>query len=425
LEVGTAPRDTFRELVMDSRQGVATVLCDTHSDNRSAHAYDSWYKPRGIRAMIAVPLLRGGEPVAVLAVVGVQPRDWTASEIELVRRVADIVWPAFEKARSDRALAASEERLLLAQSIAQMGTWEWDPASNKCFFSHEGHELFGMSRNESHNFDELLARVDPRDSLALQAALEACRQTGAAEIEFRYLHPARDIRWLHAKAGLAYNTGRLCVVGIALDVTERRHAEDALVEVNQRKDEFLAMLAHELRNPLAPIRSAAQILQVHGKANTQLDWARSVIERQAIHLTRLVDDLLDVSRIVRGKIVLAREPLELKEAIHNAIETSRPIILERHHQLEVKMPEGDLQVEGDLTRLAQVLANLLINAAKYTNEGGQIRIEGRREGPQAVVRVRDSGIGIAQSLLPHVFDLFTQGERTLDRSQGGLGIGCA
>ena len=423
LEVGTAPLETFRELLIDSRQGVATVLCDTRSDNRSSHLYEGWYKPRGIRAMIALPLLRGGELVAVLAIVDAQPRDWTVSEIELVRRVADIVWPAFEKARADRALASSEERLLLAQSIAQMGTWEWDPSSNKCFFSREGHDLFGMVRNESHNFDDLLARVDSRDSLALQAALEACRQTGATEIEFRYRHPSRDVRWLHAKAGLAYNNGRLCVVGIALDVTERRQAEDALKEVNQRKDEFLAMLAHELRNPLAPIRSAAQILRVHGKANSQLDWARAVIERQAMHLTRLVDDLLDVSRIVRGQIVLERQPLDLKEAIQNAVETSRPIILERHHRLHVTIPEVEVQIEGDLTRLAQVLANLLINAAKYTNEGGDIRIEGLREGAQAIVKVSDSGIGIGPSLLPHVFDLFTQGERTLDRAQGGLGIG--
>jgi CheY-like chemotaxis protein len=215
----------------------------------------------------------------------------------------------------------------------------------------------------------------------------------------------------------------LCVVGIALDITERRQAEDALKEVNERKDEFLAMLGHELRNPLAPIRSAAQILRVHGKGNSQLDWARSVIERQAMHLTRLVDDLLDVSRIVRGQIVLERSPLELREVIQSAVETSRPVILERHHKLEVLMPEEGLQVEGDLTRLAQVVANLLINAAKYTNEGGQIRVEGRREGPQAVVRVSDSGVGIGPSLLPHVFELFTQGERTLDRSQGGLGIG--
>jgi PAS domain S-box-containing protein len=175
LEVGTEPLETFRELVIDSRQGVATVLCDSRSDNRTAQVYQSWYQPRSIRAMIALPLLRGGDPVAVLAVVDAQPRDWTASEIELVRRVADIVWPAFEKARADRALALSEERLRLAQSIARMGTWEWDPASNKCYFSREGHDLFGMPTSESHNFDDLLARVDSRDSLALQAALESCR----------------------------------------------------------------------------------------------------------------------------------------------------------------------------------------------------------------------------------------------------------
>ena len=423
LEVASASLESFRDLVIDSRQGLATVLCDARTDNRSAHAYEDWYRPRGIRAMIALPLLRGGEPVAVLAVTDSRPRDWTASAIELVRRVADIVWPAFERARADRALASSEERLLLAQSIARMGTWEWDFATNQCAFSREGLELFGLNAARSHTLDELLARVDGRDAPALQAALETCRQTGAAEMEYRYRHPKRGVRWIHAKAGHTYNGGRLCVVGIALDVTERRQAEEALKEVNQRKDEFLAMLAHELRNPLAPIRSAVQILRVHGKSNAQLDWARAVIDRQARHLTRLVDDLLDVSRIVRGQIVLERTPLELAEVIQHAVETCRPLMRERQHQLQVTIPPEPVHVNGDLTRLAQVLANLLINAAKYTNEGGVISIEGKREGSQAVVCVRDSGIGISQALLPHIFDLFTQGERTLDRSQGGLGIG--
>lgn len=424
LEVTTVPVDSLRHLAVEAKHGLITVLCDTRTDNRSAHVYQSWYKPRGARSMIAVPLLRGGELVALLSVIGAQPRDWTSSEIELVRRVADIVWPALEKSRADRALALSEERLRLAHGIAHLGAWEWDPATNHCVFSPEAYDLFGLAPDEPHNLDELLARVDPRDALAVQAALESCRHiSGATEIEYRYHHAARGLRWIHAKAGFAYHAGRPCVVGIGLDVTERRQAEDALKEVNQRKDEFLAMLAHELRNPLAPIRNAAQILRAHGKTHPQLDWARSVIERQARHLTRLVDDLLDVSRIVRGQIALERSVLDVCDVIEQALETSRPLIRERGHELDVQMPAVPIHIEGDLTRLAQVVANLLINAAKYTNEGGRIRVQGSLEDSNAVIRVRDTGIGISNALLPRIFDLFTQGERTLDRAQGGLGIG--
>ncbi len=213
------------------------------------------------------------------------------------------------------------------------------------------------------------------------------------------------------------------VVGISMDVTERRKAEEALKDVNHQKDEFLAMLAHELRNPLAPIRNAAQVLRAHSSGVPELEWARTVIERQTRHLVRLVDDLLDVSRMVRGKIVLKKARVEIAELVQHAVDTSQPLIRTRRHQLHVNIPPAPLTLEGDLTRLAQVLANLLNNAAKYTDEGGQIWLDAWLEGSEVVLRVRDSGPGISRKLLPHVFDLFTQAERTLDRSQGGLGIG--
>jgi CheY-like chemotaxis protein len=206
-------------------------------------------------------------------------------------------------------------------------------------------------------------------------------------------------------------------------VTERRNAEEALKDVNHHKDEFLAMLAHELRNPLAPIRNAAQILRSHSTGQPELEWARTVIERQTRHLVRLVDDLLDVSRAVRGKIVLKKSTVEIAELIQHAVDTSQPIVRSRRHQLHVNFPCQPLSIEGDLTRLAQVVANLLNNAAKYTDEGGQIWLDVWVEGQDVVLRVRDSGPGISWKLLPHVFDLFTQAERTLDRAEGGLGIG--
>ncbi|HEX2224347.1 MAG TPA: PAS domain-containing protein [Thermoanaerobaculia bacterium] len=209
------------------------------------------------------------------------------------------------------------------------------------------------------------------------------------------------------------------------DVTERRRAENALREADRRKDEFLAMLAHELRNPLAPIRNSVQILRALGPANPQQTWCQDVIERQVGHLSRLVDDLLDLSRISQGKIALQRETVDLAEVVARGLETARPLIDGRRHHLELSLPERRVEVDGDLVRLSQVVGNLLSNAAKYMEPGGRIELSAALEedGGQAVVRVRDHGIGMGPDLLPHVFDLFVQADRSLARSEGGLGIG--
>jgi signal transduction histidine kinase len=291
-------------------------------------------------------------------------------------------------------------------------------------FSHESFDLFGLAEGPQANLYQLwVSLIDPRDSKALQQLMEACNESGTAEAEYRYRHPVRGLRWIHTRAGLVDDRQSSVVVGISMDVTERRNTEEALKDVNHQKDEFLAMLAHELRNPLAPIRNAAQVLRAFSTGVPELEWAHTVIERQTRHLVRLVDDLLDVSRMVRGKIVLKKASVDIAELVQHAIDTSQPLIRTRRHQLHVSLPPGSLTLEGDLTRLAQVLANLLNNAAKYTDEGGQIWLDVWLEGSEVVFRVRDSGPGISGKLLPHVFDLFTQAERTLDRAQGGLGIG--
>ena len=204
---------------------------------------------------------------------------------------------------------------------------------------------------------------------------------------------------------------------------ELRRGKKELEQAHRQKDEFLAMLAHELRNPLAPIPNAVQVLQDFSPADVDLQWARDVIERQVQHLTRMVDDLLDVSRINRGKIDLQKERIQLAQVVADAVEIARPHIEARRHKLTVSHPPEPLWLEADPTRLAQVVANLLNNAAKYTEKGGHIWLTAEREGEAAVVRVRDTGMGIAPEKLPQVFELFTQLDRSLDRSQGGLGIG--
>jgi signal transduction histidine kinase/DNA-binding response OmpR family regulator len=194
-------------------------------------------------------------------------------------------------------------------------------------------------------------------------------------------------------------------------------------EADRRKNEFLSMLAHELRNPLAPIRNGVHLLRAAGSAYPQVREVSAMMERQVQHLVRLVDDLLDLSRITRGKVSLKTEPLELAEVLARAVETCRPLIDERRHRLHVAALPGPLRVEGDGVRLAQVVGNLLNNAAKYTENGGQIWLGAGREGDEAVIRVRDTGLGIPPEMLGSVFELFTQVDRSLDRSEGGLGIG--
>lgn len=196
-----------------------------------------------------------------------------------------------------------------------------------------------------------------------------------------------------------------------------------LRSADRRKDEFLALLAHELRNPLAPVRNAVTILRQKPTDDPDVLWCREVIERQCDQLTRLVDDLLDISRITQGKIKLRREPVDLAAVISDAVETSRPVIDAQRHELVVIVPEDPIRIDGDRTRLTQVIANLLNNAAKYQNPRGRIELIVDRDPAGVAIKIRDDGIGIAPEVLSEIFELFSQGERAPDRTQGGLGIG--
>ncbi len=227
-------------------------------------------------------------------------------------------------------------------------------------------------------------------------------------------------------SGAPIRDGRGRVAGVVLvfrDITARRAAEQELHENDRRKDEFLAMLAHELRNPLAPIRNAAHTLALLGTPDDRIHWVSGVIERQVGLMTRLVDDLLDVSRITSGKLTLQRAPVSIASVIAQSVEAARPPAESRKETLEVDVDPDVGWVDGDQARLVQVVGNLLDNAIKYTEEGGHIRLTARVDGREVVIAVRDSGVGISTDMLPHDFDLYTQADRSLARRQGGLGIG--
>jgi signal transduction histidine kinase len=209
------------------------------------------------------------------------------------------------------------------------------------------------------------------------------------------------------------------------EVTERTRVELALKEADRHKDEFLAMLAHELRNPLAPIHNALALMHRTQLADPQMIWSRDVIGRQVSHLTRLVDDLLDVSRITRGKINLNKEVIEIGPLVARTVETVQPLFEERGHTLRVQVPGGVLSVLGDPTRLMQAIGNVLSNAAKYTERGGQVTLSAAQTGSEVEIRIRDNGIGIPPELMPMIFNLFTQLDRSSGPAQSGLGIGLA
>ena len=251
---------------------------------------------------------------------------------------------------------------------------------------------------------------------------------GALALGYRPESPAlapRDLVTLDelvSRSAIALDNARL-YRSLQREIVRSNAAEEHLQDANRRKDEFLAMLSHELRNPLAPIRNAVEVIRRVGPAEPMLGMARDIIDRQATHLARLVDELLDVSRISQGKIALRKESVELGKVVAQSVETARPFIDQRSQKLVMDLPPGPVWLSADAARLQQVLANLLNNASKYTPEGGRIDLVVGASQGEATIVVRDNGTGIDPQLLPHVFELFVQGERSLDRSQGGLGVG--
>lgn len=414
-------------VLSELRAGRLYVSEDLQIDPRTAPIYETHYKPFGVRASIAVPFHRKKQWVLNLMVNSDTPRTWQAREISLLGTVAERIWLAVEKLRLDSALRDSEERLRTAGAAADLGTWRIDLRTN--LYTHDANlnRLLGLGTVEStQSATEFMMSIHVEDRARVKAEIErVIREGGQYQVECRVVRADGAVRWLlNQGAVLCDRDGNPeFIAGAAVDITTGKQMEEALREADRRKDEFLAMLAHELRNPLTPIRNAAQILKLVGPSDANQQWAREVIERQTQHLTRLVDDLLDVSRITQGKVTLQYEPIEMSAIIHRAVETNRPLIDARKHKLTVKLPYEPVYVEGDLTRLVQVADNLLNNATKYTDEGGHIKLEVAVEGKEAVIRVRDNGMGLSADLLPHVFGLFTQAARSLDRSQGGLGIG--
>ena len=319
---------------------------------------------------------------------------------------------------------SAEERLDLAVNSGGVGLWYCDLPFDKLVWNNQVKAHFGLPPDADVTIETFFDRMHPDDREPTRLAIDgsiARRET----YDTRYRTVGLDgvTRWIRAIGRARFeNDLPIRFDGITVDVTELVALRDAAEAASRAKDEFLAMLGHELRNPLAPILTALQLLKLRGIA--AIEHERSVIERQVRHLVRLVDDLLDVSRITRGMIELRKERVTLADVVARAAEMAGPLLEQRRHELSVDVPR-DLIVDGDPGRLAQVVANLLSNAAKYTEPEGSISVTAVSDGGDICLTVRDSGVGIDEAMLRRVFDLFVQERQSLARSDGGLGLGLA
>jgi signal transduction histidine kinase/ActR/RegA family two-component response regulator len=333
---------------------------------------------------------------------------------------------ATERRDAKLALETSQLRLKEGMDAARMVIWDWDIAADKIKFSDNAPMVLGSTWTDANAAWASIYRHDLQLHLGTRDKAIAAR-TAYKQI-VRFARPDDgEVMWLqiYGNAMCGENGHPFAVRGVAIDVTERQRAEEALREADRRKDEFLAMLAHELRNPLAPIGSAAQVLSISGHDEKRVRQSSQIIARQVDHMTSLINDMLDVSRVTSGLVNLDKQSLDIKQIVAESIEQTRPLIERRRHRLMVDACAEPVFVLGDGKRLVQIVTNLLQNAAKYTPEGGSIAIQVEQRGDEVVISVSDNGIGIDEQLLPHVFELFTQGKRSSDRSQGGLGLGLA
>jgi PAS domain S-box-containing protein len=377
------PVDAMYQRVMASRQAERMEYFYEH--------YGLWFE------ISAAPLSSGGLAVYFRDISELKRR------VELQSRLAAIV-----ESSDDAIVSKSLDGTILSWNAGAQRLFGWTAEEAV------GKSILLIIPPERHDEEgEILARLRRGERIDHFETVRVARDGRLIDISLT-VSPVRDA------AGRVVGASK-----IGRDISERRRRDEQQAQANRQKDDFLAMLAHELRNPLAPIRNGLQLLRVVEPGSEPAAQAQAIMERQVEHLVRLVDDLMDVSRITRGKIEMRREALDLAAIVLSAVETSRPAIEAGRHNFTLSLPAEPVVVDADFVRLAQVIANLLNNAAKYTDNGGQISLAAVRDGGEAVIRVRDNGIGIAPQTMPRLFEMFAQAEDSRSRSHGGLGIGLA
>jgi PAS domain S-box-containing protein len=395
------------------QQGRTVVLADAAADPRipADIAMSS-----GIASAVLVTPPMEASPAAI-AFVWRSRHALPPERIATLEILARAVCSALERQVYAESLRETEARFTTLGEASPALIWQSDAEGNIVLANHR----FEDPGVPAAAWDALLHEEDLPGFTA--AFADARRRHAPLQWRVRAKNAHGRWRWLDIHALPVVDDGDDgSYVGIAIDISEALEAEQALRQANRRKDEFLATLAHELRNPLAPISNVMYMLR-HEGGRRRADRLLQIVERQVRHIVRLVDDLLEMSRITRGQISLRIGPLMLADAVSAAVETARPQIEANHHRLELRLPEEPVQLEGDLVRLTQIFANLLNNAARYTAPGGAIRLSAQREGDSVTISVRDNGMGITPELHARIFDLFTRGQRSDGCGPGGLGVG--
>ncbi len=423
----------FGSFIEDLKAGQFIHIHDVDHDSRTSGAAAA-LRARDAAAFVNIPIIEQSRLVAVIFVNSAKARNWSEEELSFIKDIAERTRIASDRARHAQALqhviAESERRRRLHETFLENSpdlAYVFDLNHRFIYANKVLLEMWGRSWSEAIGktcfelgYERWHAEMHDREIDQVIATRELVR----GEVPFNGAHGRRIYEYIFVPV-LGPGGAVEAIAGTTRDVTERTEAEEALRESGLRKDEFLAMLAHELRNPLAPISAAAELLQTKTLDANVTKKASEVISRQVKHMTALIDDLLDVSRVTRGLVTIERIPLDLKSVVYSAAEQVQPFIGAKGHHLLFDLAGESAYVLGDQKRLVQVVSNLLNNAAKYTPQGGRIEVRLTANEGMLELRISDNGIGMPLDLQPHVFELFTQAERTSDRTQGGLGIGLA
>jgi len=430
---GTLKLRDYGSFIDDLKAGKFIAIDDVDRDSRTADSARA-LRERCAASFVNLPVIEKNQLVAVIFVNNAQVRNWSAEERAFIKEVAERTRIASERARNaselDQVVVESERRRRLYETFLEntpdlayvFGRDHRFTYANKVLL-----EMWGRTWDEAIGRTCLELGYEPWHAEMHDREIEqviSTRQPIRGEVPFQGTNGRRMYEYIFTPV-LGLDGEVEAIAGTTRDVTERKQAEEGLRDANLRKDEFLAMLAHELRNPLAPIAAAAEVLQFHALDEKLTKRTSQIIGRQVKHMTALVNDLLDVSRVTRGLVTIGKEPLDLKSVVYSAVEQVRPFIEAQRHHLLFDLAAEKAYVMGDQKRLVQIITNLLNNAAKYTPQGGEIHLRLQVDADALALSIEDNGIGMPVELQPHVFDLFTQAERTSDRTQGGLGIGLA
>jgi PAS domain S-box-containing protein len=427
-----------------SRAGAPFVVDDVDADPRTERVRAA-YRQTQIGAVVSVPLLKSGRFVGAMSVHQATPRRWRTDDVELLRLVANRCWESISRASLTAALRDSEERLMQAVAMAELGTFDIDLATDTVTVNEPGRTIYGWAEDEALTFEKVQTHVHPEDREMVMKAVGAALEPGGPgtfEVEQRIVRTDSVQRWIRVRgrALFAHRDGAPVAVrclGTYLDVTERRESEERRERVLQReraaraeaervirmKDEFLATLSHELRTPLNAILGWSQLVRRRSVEGADLHGALEAIDRNAQAQARLVDDLLDMSRIVSGKIRLDVQPVEVPLVIQAALESIQPAADVKGIRLRASLEPQTRPVSGDPARLQQVIWNLLSNAVKFTPAGGRVDVALSAAESLIEITVRDTGVGIDPEFLPFIFERFRQQDSSPTRAHGGLGLG--